>query len=557
MKNENENTKPNLSKEQVESVYALYTSGKIKEAIERIKILNEDYPNVPLLFNILGACYQANGQFEGAIQMFETATKLKSDYAEAHFNLGVVLKELGRFHLAIKSYKKAITIVPNYPDAHNNLGTVYKELGDAKAAIESYEWALAYKPEYIQAMVNIGAIYSDYDQKTAIKYYKKAISINPDYAEPHFALGSVLRHLGEKNDSIKSYEKALAINPEHVDAHKDLGTLKKYTIKDPQIAVMGELIARNGLSQSDYIGLNYALAKVYGDLENQKQQFKFLNEGNKLRKKQLNYSFDKDKQFFSEIKKSFKSPYFAKKQSLKSEEKCPIFIVGMPRSGTTLVEQIISSHHDVYGAGELETITRVCYPALKENIDGTNEFSENFFLSIREEYLDYLSGLNAPEKFITDKMPANFRFIGFILAAFPDAKIIHMKRDSMATCWSIYQYYFRGTGNGYSYNLKDLAQYYLLYEDLMSYWHNLFPDKIFDLNYESLTTNQEEETRKLLKYCNLDWNKSCLNFQNNKRAVKTASALQIRQKMYQGSSEVWKKYESYLQPLLKGLKYKT
>ena len=151
-------------------------------------------------------------------------------------------------------------------------------------------------------------------------------------------------------------------------------------------------------------------------------------------------------------------------------------------------------------------------------------------------------------------MPINFRFVGFIIAAFPDAKIIHMKRDPMATCWSIYKYYF--PGNEYSYNQEDTAAYYGLYQDLMSFWSGVYPNKMYDFLYEDLTSNQEEETRNILKYCDLDWDDNCLNFHNNNTAVKTTSAMQVKQKMYQGSSEAWKKHESYLQPLIKGLNYK-
>jgi uncharacterized protein Usg len=150
-------------------------------------------------------------------------------------------------------------------------------------------------------------------------------------------------------------------------------------------------------------------------------------------------------------------------------------------------------------------------------------------------------------------MPLNFRHIGFIASAFPDAKIIHMNRDSMATCWSIYKYYFNG--NYYSFDQIDLARYYALYKDLMEFWKNQFPGLIFDVCYEDLTVNQEKETRKILDYCELEWDDNCLNFHKNQTAVKTTSALQVRQKIYQGSSEVWKKYEPYLQPLIEGLNY--
>jgi hypothetical protein len=228
----------------------------------------------------------------------------------------------------------------------------------------------------------------------------------------------------------------------------------------------------------------------------------------------------------------------------------------MIRSGTSLVEQIIASHHAVYGAGELTTLADLIEPIVRDHLAQDNyQLPEKAFLSIRQQYLDALSMFNAPEDVITDKMPLNFQYIGFILSAFPEAKIVHLQRDARATCWSIYKHYFSSTGNGWAYNIDDLAGFYGLYTDLMDFWHQTFPGKIYDLCYEDLTTNQEKETRKLLEYCELDWDENCLNFHTNKRAVKTASALQVRQKMYQGSSEAWKKHEAYLEPLIKALDF--
>ena len=150
-------------------------------------------------------------------------------------------------------------------------------------------------------------------------------------------------------------------------------------------------------------------------------------------------------------------------------------------------------------------------------------------------------------------MPLNFRYIGFILLAFPEAKIVHLNRDPVATCWSIYKYYFKSDGNGYAHNFEDLASYFKLYKNLMGFWNENFPGQIFDISYEKLTTDQEEETKKLLNFCELEWDENCINFHKNKRAVKTTSALQVRQKMYQGSSEAWKKYKTFLKPLIDNL----
>ena len=549
------NKEPNMSREQLESVMALYNNGQIQEAISLIKALNESYPNVPFLFNLLGACYQSLSQFDAALQMFETATKIKPDYAEAYYNMGVILKAFSKLDEAAIAYKKAISLTPNYPDAYNNLGNLNKELGNREDAIENYEWAIAYKSDFATAHLNLGVLYSEFDQEVAIQNYQKAIAIKPDYSEAYYNLGSTLRHLGRKNDSIKSYEKAIEFDPNYVDAHKNLSAMKVYKKNDPHISQMKSLLSKKNLGESDRVSLNFALSKVNEDLDNQNDFFKFLHEGNRLRKEELKYSFDDDQEMISKIREVFIPPLAkVKKSSYKSSAIRLIFIVGMPRSGTSLVEQIISSHSAVHGAGELEFLAKNSYEELKKYYATDNGvFSDKSFLNIREKYLDSLVNLDISENIITDKMPLNFRFIGFLLAAFPDAKIVHLNRDARATCWSIYKYYFKGDGNGYSYNLEDLVSYYGLYDELMKFWRKLYPEQIYDICYEDLTTNQEEETRNLLKYCDLEWDDNCLNFHTNKRAVKTTSALQVREKMYQGSSEAWKKYEAHIQPLIKGL----
>jgi hypothetical protein len=295
---------------------------------------------------------------------------------------------------------------------------------------------------------------------------------------------------------------------------------------------------------------------VYEDLGHKDELFKVLNEGNHLRKKELNYLVEKDINNHLLHRKIFESTSLSPPtyEPLKIN---PIFIIGMPRSGTTLVEQIISSHTKIHGAGELSALDNLITPIMNTYLIENKSLSEDNFLSIREAYSIILSDLNASEKIITDKMPTNFENIGFILKAFPEAKIIHIKRDAMAICWSIYQRYFPSSGIGFPYNMDDLAKFYNSYTEMMTFWHDLFPNKIYDINYEDLTINQEYETKKLLKYCELEWDENCLNFHNNERAVRTASSLQVKEKMYQGSSEVWKKYKDQLKPMIKALGYKS
>ena len=317
---------------------------------------------------------------------------------------------------------------------------------------------------------------------------------------------------------------------------------------------MESLYSKSDLHPLHQINLCFSLAKVYEDLDNQDNFFKFLNEGNALRKKELGYDIIQSQNVHSTIVNLFSS-----KQSLINKPKdkpsiSPIFIVGMPRSGTSLVEQIISSHHEVYGAGELLTLRKVIDPILVKYLNNNKyKVTKKDYLLIREQYLDSLSNLNVSNKIITDKMPVNFRLIGFILSAMPEAKIIHIKRDARATCWSNYQQYF-SNGNGFSFDQEDLVKFYALYSEMMDFWHKLFPNKIYDISYEELTKNQKKETQKLLNYCELDWDENCLEFHKNVRGVVTASKAQVRKKMYQGSSEAWKKYESNLKTLTEGLK---
>jgi len=553
MKNKKLNNQISLPKNQIDAAISLYSNGQIQEAIAKIQALNHQYPNVPLLFNILGACYKSLGQLENASKMFKNAFTLQPNYAEAYFNHGIVSREMGELLLASESYKNAILLLPNYPNAHNNLGNVFRDLGRLEEAIESYEWATAYKPDFIEAFNNLGIVQSDMGQlNLSIKSYEKAIFINPNYVDALFNLAIANKQLGNKSLSIKIFERVLKLNPNYVPAHRNLSEVKNYKKNDPQIVKMNQLLSKENLPQSDSIGLNLAMSKVYEDLGNHDQQFKFLKEGNDQRKKELNYSFDKSLKLHLCIKDRFKLPFTPIEKSSYSPSKFRlIFIVGMPRSGTSLVEQIVSSHSKVHGAGELEYFSPILSPILTNDMD---EITEKDILLIREQYLSKLSSLKFTQGIMTDKMPANFRYVGFILSAFPEAKIVHLKRDARATCWSIYKNYFDSKGNGFSFDQGDLAKYFGLYSEMMTFWHELFPNKIYDICYEDLTTNQEEETRKLLDYCDLDWDENCLNFHKNNRAVKTASAFQVREKMYQGSSEAWKKYEAYLKPLLNELK---
>ena len=544
------------SQNQLDEVMGFFSNSQFDRAQISVQQLIEDFPNDPLLFNISGACYSEMGQIDLAIDNFEKALFIKSDYTEVHYNLGVAFQKNSQIDKAIKHYEIAISLKHAYPTAHNNLGLIYLGRNQIEYAVKSFEWAVAYSPEYAEGHNSFGAGLQELKKfEDAKKQFEKAISLNPNYAQAHHNLGILSEMIGLPDDAFNHYQRAVTINPKFAEAHRNLSKLKVFQSSDPQITLMNSLYSEEGVHIADKVKLGFALAKVYDDLGNHDQFFKFLNEANELRKTELNYSIKESEDFHKHVTKLFSRPIpKIKKALLKPSSIRPIFIVGMPRSGTSLVEQIIASHHSVHGAGELTNLKEIVSPILENFINSKiDSLGESDLALIRQKYIESLTDLNISEQIITDKMPLNFRLIGLILTAIPEAKIIHLKRDARATCWSNFKHYFT-EGNGFTFSHDDLTKFYALYVELMDFWHKLFPNQIYDIEYEKLTINQKKETENLLKYSELEWDENCLNFHKNKRAVETASASQVRKKIYQGSSEAWKKYESYLKPLIEGLK---
>jgi len=333
------------------------------------------------------------------------------------------------------------------------------------------------------------------------------------------------------------------LKPDLTAAYRHLVSIRTMSPNNKLYIQMQAIYLDLEISEEQRCHINFALAKVCEDLGNYEQAFKHYIEGNALRKKLLNYHISKDIDLFKQIKSSY---IFIKQSALNvdnlSIKRSPVFIVGMPRSGTTLVEQIISSHPQVTGAGELSFAAQFGAPLSRGLTLIDNDALNNF----RKKYLAGLQNISQGNLTVTDKMPNNFLYLGLIAAAFPEAKIVHVKRNPAAVCWANYKQYFEPKGVGYYYDLDDVVSYYRLYENLMEFWMKSLSKRIYKLDYEVLTINQEDETRKLIDYVGLDWDEKCLSPQNNTRAVLTASDIQVRKKVYQGSSQQWEKYKPFL-----------
>ena len=399
-------------------------------------------------------------------------------------------------------------------------------------------------PKHQFAWKVLGAVLRATGRKSeAVDANQKAVALSPQDAEAHSNLGITLKALGRLDEAEASYNQAIALKSDYAEAHRNLTLMKKFDAQDEQYSKMQELYLDKNISEEQRCHINFGLAKACEDLGDFEQAFAHYSEGNMQRKKLLNYDINKDVERFRKIKSNYPQIVDNSLELEKfSKDLMPIFIVGMPRSGTTLVEQIISSHSKVTGAGELAFAAQFGAAIATGITEANNESLLNF----RSKYLTKLKSVSNENLIITDKMPQNFRYIGLLAAAFPEAKIIHVKRNPAAVCWSNYKQYFVSKNIGYCYAIDDVISYHKLYENLMDFWINTLSNRIYKLDYELLTVNQESETRQLIEYLGLDWDEKCLSPQNNMRSVATASNVQVRKKVYRGSSEQWRKYQPFL-----------
>ena len=455
----------NPNKEQLQPLWNLLHKEKYNDLILQSEELLNKFPKSDKLFNLVGTANAKLQKYNEAIKSFKKCTEITSNSAISFYNLASAFNANGNINQAISNYKKAIKLKPNYADAHNNLGVIQKNLGDFKEAVLSFQCALKSNPNDAEVKCNYAsALASNGNIDRAIKTYEKIIKSNPCFSLAHKNLALLYISVNIIPSAIKSLEQVISLNPYDTEAYRNLSTIKNFTIGDSHLIQMLKLNSEPTLSNYARCNLTFALAKAYEDIGKLDLAYKFYSEGNALRKNFLNYNIDHDKKLFQSLKKIQSKLGKTQLKTCKKESIClPIFIVGMPRSGTTLIEQIISSHSQVTGAGELATLNQLCEPIYSQN----NEICEAVLQKIRSNYLNSIKIKSNRRSYITDKMPHNFQNIPIIISALPEAKIVHVKRDAAATCWSNFQHYFSSDGLGYSYSLEDVVTYYKLYENLM------------------------------------------------------------------------------------------
>ena len=539
------------SKKQVDTLLKHYKSNNYYKTKEYALFLAEQFPDHDLAWKILSIVFEKTDKISESLTAIKKIVNISPQDPLAHYNLGNTYGKLADFSKAEESYRKAISLKPNFPEAYYNLGTIFKNNFKLEEAEKYYKQAISLKPDFAFAYNNLGIVLEELRKLNESEIcFKKVITLKPNFADAYHNLGNNLEQQGKLRDAQMNFEKAIIINPGLAKTHRQLSSIKTFDKYDNQYHLLQKLYLDKNISDEQLCHINFSLAKIYEDLENFEKAFKHFEEGNKIQKKILNYNIKKDIELFNQIKLSFKKiekdvPNIQRNKS----DLTPVFIIGMPRSGTTLVEQIISSHSKVSGLGELPFVLQF---GLKI-ATGLLEYNSETILKFRNNYLEKIKKLSKNSLTISDKMPQNFLYIGLIATSFPEAKILHIKRNPAAVCWANYKQWFKSKDLSYSYSIDDIIKYYNLYEDLMNFWKELFNNRIYEVDYEALTVNHEDEIKKLIKYLDLNWEEGCLSPEKNKRAVTTASNKQIRDKIFKGSSQKWKNYKPFLNGILDNL----
>ena len=526
----------------------LFKERKFNKVIKLGTKLLKKNPNDLNLIYILGLSSINVENFTDAESYFKKLLLLK-ETSEFYYIYGNILKKLKNYNEAINSFNKAISLNSNFSEAYNNLGNTKKLINKNDEAIDHYQKAISIKDDNIEAHFNLANILKENKKFNEVKLiYEKILKIDKNNVIALNDLGAVNLILGNVKIARKYFEKILKINISHFKSYKNYTSITKIDQKDDIFKKL-ENVNLDNLSEQNKIYIFSSLSKGYFDQNKSKLGFQYLEKLNKIKIKQSNFSINNQKKLFKSIKDFFHTNNLTNIEHQDKIKSKPIFILGMPRSGTTLLEQILSSHSEIYGAGELNYLPKI--------IDKVNIKKHENFISIieiiRSDYYKKIIKLsNKP--YIIDKLPMNFRWIGFIIKAFPEAKIIHLERNPMAVCWSNYKTNFVDSGMDFTLSQQNIAEYYALYFDLMKFWFEKFDNKIININYEKFVIDYKKGIKKVIDKLNLNWQDKLKNYNINKRPVETASFLQVRNKIIKNTSEQWKKYQDYLETMQKILK---
>ena len=469
---------------------------------------------------------------------------------------GLSLQGLNKYEESEVFFLKAILHQDDYIPALNNLTNTYKALSKFDKAREIYKKIFDVNPNNTKALIGCALLeYNTNNLDRALLLYKKLLTLDKKNEIYLYMTATIKSQMGDFEEAKLIFKKILKINPKNTSAHKFLSSVIDYTEKDSQdhFNQMKKLIEDNSLSNKQIVDIAFSLGKAYEENKDYNKSFHFIKLANKTKKDFINYNPNLDVSLFQSIVKTLENFDFGKVKKAENGKKI-IFICGMPRSGTTLIEQILSSHKEILGAGELNFLNEsISKNLMVDKKIEKKKFIENINVeenNIQRTYNEQLDLWKINSDYITDKAPLNFRWIGFIKIFFPHAKVIHCFREPKDNCLSLYKNNFVSSSLNWAYSQKEIANYYNQYLDLMSFWKEKIPNFIYDVKYENIVNNGEHEIKKLINFCSLDWDSSCLNHDKNKTGwIKTASLVQARKSIYSTSLNSYKNFENSLQEI--------
>jgi len=496
-----------------------HKKGRLEEAERLYREVVRDHPDNVDALRMLGRVALSAGRNADAERLFRRAIKLAPDFAGALTDLGRVLKEQNQFEEAIECFGKVIDLEPENPQAHFQLAST---LAPA---------ALTYR---------------------AIESYRKALALQPKFPGASLGLGHVLKTVGEQEEAIAAYRECISLRPDNGESYWSLANLKTYRLTDDDVAAMEKSLEKPDLTSQSRVNFLYALAKAHEDREDFEGAWDYYRKGNETQRMLEKYDPVQTEVLHDSVIDVFTADFLSETQAEGNPDPSPIFIVGLPRSGSTLIEQILASHSMVEGTSELPYVGRVATSLNRNRADGINypeamrELEDIHLRTLGQQYLD-LAAMHRTEgkaRFV-DKMPNNFPAVGFLHLILPNAKIIDARRHPLDACLSCYRQLF-AKGQTFTYDLIDIGEYFLEYERMMDHWHAVLPGKVLTLQYEEVVGNFEAQVRRLLEHCELPFEEGCLRFYETERPVRTASSEQVRQPIHSRSIGFWKNYESRL-----------
>ncbi len=523
-------------------------------------------PNNPVTLANLGSVLRELGQLDEAEGCVRQALRIQPHFAAAQSYLGDILLDRGNARDAEFCFREALRLAPKVAESHRGLGVATHRLGRLDEAERCYRQAIALRPDYAEAYGNLGDLMRDvHNIPAARQAYADVIRHRPDSVEAHNNLGACLIEEGQTNEAVHHLHEALRLRPGYVPSLGNLATLARdghYQMSEDEVNWMTQLLATGNLPTEPRSTIAFSLANILDKRKQHDEAFAYYTQANDLKREVFRLrglAFDPAEhiRFTDHVLETTTPEFFQRVASFGLPSELPVFIVGMPRSGTTLVEQILASHPKIYGAGELPDVPMIGrdlgrslrppeeYPACLPRV--TAELARE----AAGRHLERLAHLGGSAIRVVDKLPANFFHLGLIYMLFPKARIIHCLRDKLDICVSCFFQDF--TTLSFATRMDDIAVYYKEYERLAAHWRTVFPAPVFELRYEDLIADQEGMSRKLLDFVGVEWNERCLTYYENKRVIQTSSVAQVRQPIYRTAVARWKRYEKHLGPLLAAL----